>query len=408
MTNDGTPYVPLRPGIFEDVAAAAQDLGREMRACVAPLLSDQPSIREFALALGIDKSLAWHVRRIATACEPIQVLTSLPGHAGMASAVRALHDAGRDTAALDASRAALMQVLQRRGISRAQLKSMAHADPTRTFHDGVVRQLHRRAYVANAAVHGRSIGGVAMALMLIPSDTAHAVSLVASTMIHQLVRTSPTGPTSVYYRGKPRADHPHATQRIRFPTASGSQHFMVPHLCSPEVGDDQLSLVDYGHGEVLCYDPPASSASRVDFAFRELFHGVSTRAPMQPASHGFTGAFLPYPVEHMCIDVMLHPSMCVSDLQAALYLRSAPVTAYHHDPEFLRYPVSVTVRKATSPELPRAFIAVWKKWIDLIEASAALVGMRAHEFNTHRICLECPPTPSDVRMRWHWNDKAQE
>lgn len=395
-------------GLFDDVAVAAMDLGRATRACVAPLLQDQPSVREFAIALKIDKMLAWKLQNIAAASEPIEVLVSLPGPAGIAKAIRALRNAGRDTVALDASLAALADVLRRRGVSRAQLKSMAQADPERTFSDGTVRQLHRRAYEANAAIHGRSIEGVAMALMLIPSGTERSVTLIGSTMIHRTMRTAAMGPTAVYYRGKPRPEHPHSTKATRYPPASGSLHFVVPHLCSPEVTDDQLSLVDFGQGEVLCYDPPASSTSRVDFAFREVFYGTSTSAPLQPSSQGFTGAFVPYPVERMCIDVMFHRSMRVSDVHAALYLRSAPAAVFHHDPEFLRYPVTMAVRKLASLALPRPFVAVWDKWRDLVDGSAALMGMSTHDFSTYRIDLDFPPTPSDVRVRWTWAGAAIE
>ncbi|MBU3684143.1 MAG: hypothetical protein FGM39_09080 [Phycisphaerales bacterium] len=271
-----------------------------------------------------------------------------------------------------------------------------------------MRKLHRRAYEATAAIHGRSIGGGATALMLVPSSVEHSVTLIGSTMLHRLMRTVATGPMSVYYRAKSaqRAPDAMATTCVRRDILPGSLPFVVRHLCSPEVHDDHLSPVDFGQVEVLCYDPPTSLVSRVDLAFREMFHGVSTLRPMQPRTEGFTGAFLPFPLRHVCLDVMFHRSMTLADVRAGLYFRSAPDVVYSANPEFLRYPVKIAVQHATGLSLPAPFAAIRNGWDELLRGSAALLGLRLEDFCTYRIDLECPPTPSDVRIRWAWTGEA--
>lgn len=285
MWPDGTPPSPRSRGLFDDVATAAMDLGRDMRHCVAPMLEDSPSIREFALAIGIDKTLAWQVHRIATASDPVAILIALPGQAGMVKAMKALQNKGLTTAALEASRVALIGVLDRRGISRARLKAMAAAQPGAHAEQGAIRQLHRRAYEANAAIQGRSIGGIAVAVMLLRAGSAGQMTLVASTMLHRMFRTVVSGPIPIYYRTQAASGPPDEPARPSART-KGSMASLVRHLCSPELEDAHISLTEFTSGEALCYDPPTSSANRVDFAFREIGHGIARQDRARERTQG--------------------------------------------------------------------------------------------------------------------------
>lgn len=401
MSPDGTPSSTRTRGLFDDVASAAVDLGREMRACAAPLLIDRPSIREFAAALGVDKSLAWQVHHIAAASDPIAILIALPGHAGMAKAIRALHHAGRDTAALESSRAALVYVLSRRGISRAQLKSMATVHPDGDAEPGAIRHLHRRAYEANSAIQGRSIGGVAVAVMLMPAGSSDQMTLVAATMLHRMVRTVVSGPIPIYYRSQ-QPGAPPSGRGDSVPHRKGSMASLVRHLCSAEVEDAHLSIVDFQSGEALCYDPPPSCINRVDFAFREVGHGVATAGLRRASSEGTTGVAIFSPAEHVVIDLMMHRSLHAEDPHASLYLRNAPDVICKCMPNFLNHPMPMEAGWVSRRMLPAPFVAASDRWESLVEGSAQAVGASTAEFSTFRIQIEYPPTPSTVNIRWRW------
>jgi len=197
MSRDGAQSGPQPPGsygLFEDVGRAAMQLGYELRGCIAPMLASQPSVREFAYALGIDKSLAWQIHRIATASDPVAILTALPGHAGMRKAIGAIRDAGHEIDGLERSRADLVHVLRRRGISRTQLRSMALGGSDGPRSAGGLRHLHRRAHEATVAMRGMSIGGAAIAIMLPPGGASRQMTLVAVTLLHRIGRTVNAGP----------------------------------------------------------------------------------------------------------------------------------------------------------------------------------------------------------------------
>lgn len=382
-------------------------VGREMRSCTAPLLQDRPSIREFAAVLGIDKSLAWQVRHIAAATDPVAILIALPGRAGMSKAMRALKGAGRDTAALEASRAMLVYVLNRRGISRAQLKSMATGILDGDAESGALRQLHRRAYEANSAVQGRAIGGIAVAVMLMPAGSADRMTLVAATMLHRMVRTVMSGPIPIYYRtqaaGAPvRAGRADRTSAAHEPSGKGSMASLVRHLCSPEVEDDHLSIRQFRSGEALCYDPPPSCVNRVDFAFREVGHGVGTLDRGRARAQGSTDVAIFNPAGHAVIDLMLHRSLHAEDLSVSLSLRNAPEEVCKSAPEFLKHPMPIEGAWVSRRVLPAPFVAAGDRWEALVEGSARAVEASISDFRTFRVEIEYPPTPSTVHFRWAW------
>lgn len=388
--------------LFDDVAAAATGLGREMRICAAPMLADSPSIREFATALGVDKSLAWQVHQIATASDPVAILIALPGQAGIAKAMRALQSAGRDTAAVEAARAALIYVLNRRGISRAQLKAMATGQPDGPIETAALRLLHRRAYEANSAIQGRSIGGLAVAVLLMPVEPAGALTLVAATMLHRMARTLASGPIPIYYRTQAAGSHA-STPRTSGGTRKGSMASLVRPLCSPEVEDAHISLIDFQSGEALCYDPPPSHINRVDFAFREIGHGVATMDRTQTPTEGMTDVALFNPTEHAVIDFMPHRSLPVEDPGASLMLRNAPDIVCKSAPEFLQHPMPIDAGWTTRRRLPATFVTAADRWEALVEDSVQAVNASAADFRTYRIQIKHPPTPSSVCVRWTWS-----
>ena len=402
MSGSGqTPPLPAR-GLFEDLASAAMTLGREMRTCVAPLLEDQPSIREFAQALGIDKSLAWQVHHIATASDPVPILAALPGPAGMAKVMQALVSAGRDTTALERARAALVYVMRRRGFSRTQLKSMVTSQSGHTSERGALRHLHRRAHEANAAIQGISIGGTAVAVMLLPGATPRRLTLVAATLLHRFCRTFNAGPMAIYYRTQQAVTAESPSPLAAPKSRKGTVAALVRELCSPEVRDEHLSTVDFGPGEALCYEPPSSASHRVDFAFREIGHGVGTLRDERDGDAGHTTVALFNPMEHAMVDLMIHESMPVSDVTVHLCRRTAPETVHLAGPDFLRHSIEIDARWIRDRTPPAPFAAAGARWEALVEGSLAPLGISPGELRAFRIQVEYPPTPADLRIRWTW------
>ncbi len=381
-------------------------LGREMRTCLAPLLEDQPSIRELAHALGLDKSLAWQVHHIATASGPVPILAALPGPAGMAKVMQALVSARRDTAALERARTALVHAMHRRGFSRSQLKSMVTSQSGDASERGAMRQLHRRAYEANAAIQGISIGGTAVAVMLVPGGTPGRMTLVAATLLHRFCRTLNAGPIPVYYRTQPASgDAPRAP--CDSPDAPrGTMASLVRELCSTEVLDEHLSTVDCGTGEALCYQPPPSAPHRVDFAFREIGHGLGTLRRDRDGDAGHTSVTLFNPMEHMMVDIMFHESMPVSDVTVHMHRRIAPESVQQASPDFLRHPIEIDARWIRNRTPPAPFAAASARWEALVEGSANVIGHDIGQLRTFRIRIDYPLTPSELRVRWtfrsHW------
>lgn len=376
-------------------------LGCELRGCIAPMLASQPSVREFAYALGIDKSLAWQVHRIATASDPVAILTALPGHAGMRKAIGAIRDAGHDIDGLERSRADLVHVLRRRGISRTQLRSMALGGSDGPRSAGGLRHLHRRAHEATVAMRGMSIGGAAIAIMLAPGGATRQITLVAVTLLHRIGRTVNAGPIPVYFRTQAAG-----ISGLSEKTGSGRRSYagLVLELCSQEVHEDHIRTREYGTSEVLLYDPPSSATDRVDLAFREIGHGVAAVRGDRRHPEAASGIALYYPVEHTVIDLMLHNSLQARDPEVALYLLSAPMAVCDANPEFLRQPIPIESRWTEDDALPGAFAAAGGKWQRLIEDSARNVGLSPKEFRRFRTHIECPPTPSRVHVRWKWQD----
>ncbi|MBU3728474.1 MAG: hypothetical protein FGM37_04405 [Phycisphaerales bacterium] len=393
--------MPAR-GLFEDLASAAMTLGREMRSCVAPLLEDQPSIRELAQALGIDKSLAWQVHHIATASDPVPILAALPGPAGMAKVMQALVSAGRDTTALERARAALVYAMRRRGFSRTQLKSMVTGQWGDVSERGALRQLHRRAHEANAAIQGISIGGTAVAVMLLPGGTPKQMTLVAATLLHRFCRTLNSGPIPVYYRTQQASEAASPAPRHSRRSRKGTMASLVRELCSPEVLDEHLSTVDCGDGEALCYQPPPSASNRVDFAFREIGHGVRTLREDRDGDAGQTGVALFNPMEHAMVDLMFHESMPVSDVTVHMHRRTAPEPIHMAGPDFLRHPIEIDARWIADRTPPAPFASAGTRWEALVEGCAKAVRQDVGSFRTFRIRVDYPLTPSEVRIGWTW------
>lgn len=400
----GVPPPPDR-SIFEDISTAALAFGRELRACIAPLLADQPSIRELALALGLDKSIAWKLHHIATACDALPILTALPGQAGMAKVMRAIANTGTDIAALDHARVALAKAIHRHGLAHAELKSLATRQDGDSAARGGMRHIHKRAYEANAAVHGVSIQGTAVAIMLLPGGAAEHVTVVASTLLHRLRRTLNTGPTPIYYQMQ-RSGHSAATDTARgHASRLQSTPCLVRALCSPEVLDSHLTHVGVGGGHAICYEPPPDSPSRVDLAFREIDHGTLASRGIDATGRGETVVSLFLPTQHVLVDLMIHSSMPVSDLQHDLYLSNAPTRAHAQGPELLRHAIALDTRSDPGKALPPPFAAAGERWAALLEGSATAVQTPMPDLRTYRIMAHYPPTPSRIRVRWTWQSR---
>ena len=400
----GVPPTPAR-SIFEDIATAALAFGRELRACVGPLLADQPSVREFALALGLDKSIAWKVHHIATANDPVPILVALPGPAGFAAVMRAIAATGEDTAALEAARAALVKVIRSRGLSLTQLKSMVTRQPGDSIERGATRLLHKRAHDANAAIHGVSTQGTAIAIMLIPGGTSGHLTVAVATLLHRLTHTLNTGPIPIHYwtprQGPGRPAEPYAGH----PTHLGSTATLVRELCSAEVRDSHLRTVDFGGGYAICYEPPLAAANHVDFAFREIGHGTCAPLLVSDGRAAHTAVSLLIPMQHMLLDLMIHSSMPVAHVHQDLYLSHAPERANAASPDFLRHPIEMDARWIANPALPAPFVAAGDRWKALVEGCATSLQAVMSQFKTYRIRIHYPPTPSRVRVRWTWSGR---
>jgi hypothetical protein len=395
------PPIPDRT-IFHDIAEAALTFGCELRACVAPLIADQPSIREFALALGLDKSIAWKVHHIATAADATLILVTLPGPAGLANVMRAITATGKDTRALEAARAALVKVIRSHGLSRTQIKSMAIRQFGDSAERGATRLIHKRAHESNAAIHGVSIHGTAVAIMLLPGGTSGCVTLVEGTLLHRFMHTLNAGPVPIHYWTRRHRSGMQAESRKGSPTYGHAAASLVRELCSAEVRDAHLRTVDLGGGHALCYEPPPAAANHVDFAFREIGHGAFALPLVPHRGAADTAVSLFIPMQHLLVDLMIHSSMPVSDVQQDMYLNHAPESMQSSSPEFLRYPIKMDARWIANPALPAPFAAAAERWKALVEGCAKAVQTPISKFTTYRIQVRYPPTPSRIRVRWTW------
>lgn len=168
-------------------------LSTAVRGALDEVVTVSNGVRATGRTLGIDKSLASKVVRIALASDATAVFATLPGSQGWSRFCRALAEVGLDGARLKAVRDAIdifESELAGRGISRDRLRSWSETDRPA---GGSAESSRRRSELtqANAAVWG--IGGDALlrSHIAVAAGDPPRHGTGTATTIHGLHRTRP-------------------------------------------------------------------------------------------------------------------------------------------------------------------------------------------------------------------------
>lgn len=250
--------------------ARAVTLSTAVRVALDAVVTDSSGVRAMGRTLGIDKSLASKVMRIARASDSIEVFAVLPGTQGWTRFCAALAEVGLDDARLTAVRDAidlLESEMASRGVSRDRVRSWAETDRPA---GGSAESSRCRSELtqANAAVWG--IGGEALLRSHIAvaagDPTRHGTG--TATTIHGLHRTRP-GPDWPIHRCLADAGE------MRDEVAIDCRD-----LCS-EQGRLETGVLENLNGSFRVFRGRESGPSnRVDMVFAEL-HSEASRPPTE-------------------------------------------------------------------------------------------------------------------------------
>ena len=364
---------------------------------------DEPTMaRAAGRTLGLDKTIAWKLVRIAYATDPGEVFGVLPGPRGWTRVYAALDatDIGESaTGLLRRAVDALDAEASARGIARSRIRSWsAGATPAATDRGASeVERVRETLTKANTAIWG--IGGTAIFRTIIarPGDEPGAFGIATVTTLHGLHRTRP-GPEWPIHR----------EIRVQDGERADVTTIDCTDLCSPGSLDD-AGVVEGRAGLFRTFRGDRTGPSdRVDLVFAEVL--TPTTSMFSAIRNEQVELELPIrvPATLAVIDAFVHDDLswptapqhwAYSDIGAIPMpvaqqpLHRMPMTERIEEPARIQPDDLAPTAPAISDDARQAHATAIQRVLEAIECDAA-------NFTRHRLRVSHPPLSSSIRMAW--------
>lgn len=405
------PYLP----IIDELTATTATLRETLRDAIRESSIGDAVLTSRAIGdrLGIDKTLAWAVQRMATMHDVAASLGCLPGRRAWTKIIRGLRQAGTSHATLDRIEQAvdaLRARLESRGIDREMLRVIAAGTLDSAEEQRRHLNLRRRFFDAARLMWGVSAEGVVVAHLLSPNaKDPDLVDCTGMQVVHGLERHRAGPPWTFYYSQFTHDGHGGDQRRNADPLDAEATGPMLEDLSSPGVlGSEILSA---RHGEVDVFEFADRAPGRRG-PLRAVFAERTPAAGSRFGSEQDDRVVLVYadalPMAMCVFDVIVHRDLeglgTPEPYLAASVDRNTALRYRLRLADQLRLPLgSVGNTEALREELrersrslPAPLDGCARVYRDLIRRAAAAVGATPEEFTIHRMVVPHPPIPSQI------------
>jgi hypothetical protein len=397
-------------GYADDLAVLehrAIALAEAVDAVLLVSVPDPTAIRACGRVLGISRTLAWKLIRLAGAVDVASVLSALPGGRGWGTIMTGLERVGCDPRLLDDLRNEIDRFdaeITARGLDRERLAAMAGG--------GLDSEAVRRSQSRwrEQATHATSrIWGVLAEVriasyLVVPSGTDDLLDLASVSSIRGLHRLGP-GPnprlqmTTGAFRG--------ATDGRIAPLAS-ADWFDAAHS-TPGV-EDELRVHAFDSGCHVHFEGSGTSAVQpVDIVFREHLREAAYEYARHPREIGTFGAAVLLPSRWFVLEVLVDRSIAWDPLpEAATFSQLTGMPPRYRWSDVQRLPMFETVESGLDVDLPEELEAVRRPHHEVLVDAAGGLGRTLADFSTHMVVVPWPVLSSNVMIRWRLPERRRE
>lgn len=409
---------PPGPGpvaaLTEQGVASMVDLSLSLTRAMAGLAPVPQGPRALGRHLGLDKSLAWKIYRIAHATDPADAVPLLPGSRGRRLVLQAFSRAGSPSGHVEAIRSAMDGVdaeLARGGMDRHTLAAAVAESRS----DGLDRALLRKArlitYRGNCVTMGMHGLAAVASFMVVPSAQRGGwVDLGYASLFEGFTRTREGAPWPLYVpmqRFDTTAEDP-ADTRVdgadMLPNdghAGPLQGILVDEVVTRE-DRSCLRMVESGDRHLVELDgrgPAIGRRMRLAFAERSV-----ARGPMHASAGDRIAALqatIRYPVAHFIFQVLLHRDVVRDGDPLPVYF-SAAGRIPGADPRcgVTRLPLLDAMECPEPGFLPESLAPARPALAQMLGHQARQMGVPLDACACFRISVTCPPVQSTLGMRW--------
>lgn len=406
-------FDPPRHEVDRDaMRRCAESLSEACRKALEVVVADPTAVRAAGRTLGLDKSLAMKLVRIAHASDAEEIFGVLPGPRGwgrILERVESRDDAGVVTSRLRSAVDDFQREASRRGLSRSHLvgwstragSSIVSASDALQIRDSVTR--------SNAAIWGVAADAMLRTFVVVPGPGVGRHRLAVVTTVHGLHRTRP-GPEWSVHRIAPsdrqEGDEAHDRDGDAVETIDCSD--LCTHGGVAVSGEFRNRL---GETYRTFRGDSTGPADRVDLVFAEA--GPDTPAMRDSASeeHWELGTTILVPVSRVLIEVVVGgelPFRAVPRSWSVVLSSgrplSSPSEALHRLPmtEAIEGPAPVEPGERLVPAVEGVSSQARTRHASAIERAMAFLGVEHRAAVRHRVDIANPMLASGIRLAWPW------
>lgn len=386
----------------------------ELSAALFELLTatgTQPSRpQHVARQLGLDKSLAWKVARLATAANPIAAIPLVPGESGIEILLRAAAKARAPAEILARARdaaAAFDRLVSVHAEDRATLELMANEllpPEDRAERDDAARRL---AFQGNSAIFGVRARARFGAYVVAPSAETNLLDLmfVAGLVGFRRIRANARAPLfqhQLYHDdGSPLA----ATSSPIAPPPPGADGMpILGEFCRPTVPPIRRTQVLNGQLYELTEGPVGRTHS-ADCVYSICDRAGASAHATKLDQFGEHSTYVLVPIEAVQADLLIHRSLPFTMPPEVSLFGMIPTSPRspqdrHRD----RLPIAETAERVPllggANHLDGLETPLFPRYVELMRYALDRVGWNPEEFDAWRVTIRYPPVPSLVLLRF--------
>lgn len=422
MTHDPAVDRPRHALDRDAMLACAAALSDACRAALDATVDDPTAVRAAGRTLGLDKTIAWKLVRIAHATDPREVFALLPGPRGWTRIHEALiateggdplaDEVRRAVAALDAEATA-------RGIPRSRIRSWSATDvrgPDGPRSNRVASERERVRETltqANVAIWGVGATAILRSFILAPADEPGRCRAATVTTLHGLHRTRPGPEWPIHRIIRVRNEDATAEDRIDRPIDRPSPIdgtvIDCRDLCTPG-GLDDTGTIETGTGTFRTFRGDRTGPSdRIDLVFPDLPDATAPMFATTPGESVELGLSIRIPCSLALIDVLRDRGLpwpdapqrwSFSDIGG---LPTPPaLEPLHRMPmsEPIEGPTRVVSNDDLRPGADTVSDAVREAHATAVQRVLAALGIEATTLVRHRLRVAHPPLSTGIRIAW--------
>jgi hypothetical protein len=394
----------------------AENVLRRLRAAFVDLLAalhiDAESPRRVALRLGLDKSLAWKVARIAHGVDLFAIGQHLPGSAGTEIFFNAVKQRGAPPPLIEAARSAVRdfnRLVEIHSGDRASLEMMLSSYARESSER--LEMLHRKQLFSGASyLWGVQAKTQLRADFVAPSDEPEMVDIVSLRGFIGLRRLRPEVPW-VIDRTRIADDDAKVRQPSRREALdprcdTESDAPLLPEFCSKPLPEVRRVPGPEGFVHFELAGGPVGDTGAVTCISGEVFRRAAPRYRTEQNTLGEHAQLMRTPCKLLVLDVFLHQDLdFATPPELVVEGQILGLTYPPADRDHARLPVHETVQDlgagpplVQTPDIPN--------YGRIVQAVFDRVGWNPADFHGFRVRMRYPPSPTVVVLYYPLPEQA--